>query len=101
MMSTASQSPPRLTFRRLPLVASGKQYDDDYNDEVLNWAGSTLAVPYFGPKNGVHLTNPSRVCKLWGHAFIHRTRCHKHKTKMSLRMQYQYWNKYSCVRYFF
>ena len=33
-------------------------YDDDYDDEVLNWAGSTLAVPYFGPKNGT--TSPPR-----------------------------------------
>ena len=43
----------RLTFRRLPSVASGQYYEN-----VLNRTGYTLAVPCFGPKNGVHLTLP-------------------------------------------
>ena len=43
----------RLTFRRLPSVASGQYYED--HDGVFNRAGSTLAVPHFGPVNGVHL----------------------------------------------
>ena len=49
--STKCQSAIRLTVPRLPSVASGQHYDD-----VLNRAGYTLAVPCFGPKNGVHLT---------------------------------------------
>jgi len=53
-LSQDYQSSPRFTFRRLPSVASGKQYYEDH-DGVLNWAGSTLAVPHFGPVNGVHL----------------------------------------------
>ena len=40
----------RLTFRRLPSVASGHYYESS-----LNRAGYTLAVPCFGPKNGVHV----------------------------------------------
>ena len=40
----------RLTFRRLPLGAFGKQ-DQDY-DDVFNPAGSTLARPHLGLKNG-------------------------------------------------
>ena len=45
----------RLTFRRLPLGAFGKQ-DQDYYDDEFNPAGSTLARPHFGLENGVHLT---------------------------------------------
>ena len=45
--------PIRLTFRRLPSVASGQYYED--HDGVFNRAGSTLAVPLLGPVNGVHL----------------------------------------------
>jgi len=40
-------------WRRLPAVASGNYYYNHY-DEVLNGAGSTLTVPGFGLKNGVH-----------------------------------------------
>ena len=53
----------RLTFRRLPSVASGRKHVGDA--EVFNRAGSTLAVPFFGPGNGVHPTPlppyPSRL----------------------------------------
>ena len=38
------------------LGAFGKQHDD-YDHDVFNSAGSTLATPHFGPENGVHL-NP-------------------------------------------
>ena len=55
-LSTASQSSLRSLSGGSPWSPPEKHYDDDYNDEVLNRAGSTLAVPYFGPKNGVHLT---------------------------------------------
>ena len=44
-------------WRRLPAVASGNYYYNHY-DEVLNGAGSTLTVPGFGLKNGVHPTLP-------------------------------------------
>ena len=37
------------------LGAFGKQHDD-YDHDVFNSAGSTLATPHFGPENGVHLT---------------------------------------------
>ena len=40
------------------LGAFGKQHDD-YDHDVFNSAGSTLATPHFGPENGVHLTHPS------------------------------------------
>ena len=49
----------RLTFRRLPLGAFGKQ-DQDY-DDVFNPAGSTLARPHLGLKNGVHLRTQARL----------------------------------------
>jgi len=42
----------RLTFRRLPSVASGQYYED-----VFTQAGYTLAIPCFGLKNGVHLSH--------------------------------------------
>ena len=42
------------------LGAFGKQHDD-YDHDVFNSAGSTLATPHFGPENGVHLT--FRCCK--------------------------------------
>ena len=54
-LSQSYQSSPCFTFRRLPSVASGKQYYE-VHDGVFNWAGSTLAVPDFGPVYGVHLT---------------------------------------------
>jgi len=61
--STTAQifSPPllRLTFRRLPSVASGKPQDGD--GSVFNRAGSTLAEACFGLDNGVH---PSRHLRL-------------------------------------
>ena len=57
-LSQSYQSSPCFTFRRLPSVASGKQYYE-VHDGVFNWAGSTLAVPDFGPVYGVHLTGPS------------------------------------------
>ena len=50
--------PIRLTFRRLPSIASGQYYED--HDGVFNRAGSTLAVPLLGPVNGVHLTTHTR-----------------------------------------
>ena len=40
------------------LGAFGKQHDD-YDHDVFNSAGSTLATPHFGPENGVHLTGSS------------------------------------------
>ena len=40
------------------LGAFGKQHDD-YDHDVFNSAGSTLATPHFGPENGVHLILPS------------------------------------------
>ena len=42
------------------LGAFGKQHDD-YDHDVFNSAGSTLATPHFGPENGVHLKVPARV----------------------------------------
>ena len=39
------------------LGAFGKQHDD-YDHDVFNSAGSTLATPHFGPENGVHLKPP-------------------------------------------
>ena len=39
------------------LGAFGKQHDD-YDHDVFNSAGSTLATPHFGPENGVHLKAP-------------------------------------------
>ena len=42
------------------LGAFGKQHDD-YDHDVFNSAGSTLATPHFGPENGVHLTIASGI----------------------------------------
>jgi len=42
----------RLTFRRLPSVASGRSQDGE--SSVFNRAGSTLAEAGFGLENGVH-----------------------------------------------
>ena len=42
------------------LGAFGKQHDD-YDHDVFNSAGSTLATPHFGPENGVHLRRWSRA----------------------------------------
>ena len=53
---TGRLSAVRLTFRRLPSVASGQYYES-----ILNRAGYTLAVPCFGPKNGVHLRRPQET----------------------------------------
>ena len=58
-LSQSYQSSPCFTFRRLPSVASGKQYYE-VHDGVFNWAGSTLAVPDFGPVYGVHLIGRNR-----------------------------------------
>ncbi len=54
-MSTASQSPLR-PLSGGALWPPPKKHYDDYDDGVFNWAGSTLAVPHFGPKDGVHLS---------------------------------------------
>ena len=43
------------------LGAFGKQHDD-YDHDVFNSAGSTLATPHFGPENGVHLKPKGRPC---------------------------------------
>jgi len=61
-MSTASQSPLR-PLSGGALWPPPKKHYDDYDDGVFNWAGSTLAVPHFGPKDGVHLR-----CRLGEHA---------------------------------
>ena len=42
------------------LGAFGKQHDD-YDHDVFNSAGSTLATPHFGPENGVHLRTSFRL----------------------------------------
>ena len=42
------------------LGAFGKQHDD-YDHDVFNSAGSTLATPHFGPENGVHLSFTERL----------------------------------------
>ena len=61
--STGCQSPPRPPSRRLPAVAPGVSYrtDTDVFNPVKNRAGSTLAEPHFGPKDGVHLSAHSAV----------------------------------------
>ena len=41
------------------LGAFGKQHDD-YDHDVFNSAGSTLATPHFAPENGVHLSGTQR-----------------------------------------
>ena len=43
------------------LGAFGKQHDD-YDHDVFNSAGSTLATPHFGPENGVHLKDSRLFC---------------------------------------
>ena len=53
-MPKGCQFDHRLSFRRLPLGAFGKQ-DQDYDHDVFNSAGYTLARPHFGLENGVHL----------------------------------------------
>ena len=57
-MPKGCQFDHRLSFRRLPLGAFGKQ-DQDYDHDVFNSAGYTLARPHFGLENGVHLTRPA------------------------------------------
>ena len=46
------------------LGAFGKQHDD-YDHDVFNSAGSTLATPHFGPENGVHLKHTQEPCLSW------------------------------------
>ena len=48
------------------LGAFGKQHDD-YDHDVFNSAGSTLATPHFGPENGVHLTGVPRYLGCMDH----------------------------------
>ena len=57
------------------LGAFGKQHDD-YDHDVFNSAGSTLATPHFGPENGVHLSSSevsnivsTRARRRWSRAF--------------------------------
>ena len=45
-LSQSYQSSPCFTFRRLPSVASGKQYYE-VHDGVFNWAGSALSSTRF------------------------------------------------------
>lgn len=54
-LSTAFQSPPSPPSRRLPSVAPGERHDDDYFSDNLRRTGSTLADPYLGLKDRVHL----------------------------------------------
>ena len=35
-----------------------RQREEQRAGKVLNWAGSTLAAPHFGPENGVHRSEP-------------------------------------------
>ena len=53
-LSTDFQSAINCVPERSLLGAFGKQHHD-YDHDVFNSAGSTLATPYFGPENGVHL----------------------------------------------
>ena len=53
----------RLTFRRLPAVASGKPWD---LDRSFRGAGSTLAEACFGLENGVHPKRSGRACPTSG-----------------------------------
>ena len=53
---TGRLSAVRLTFRRLPSVASGRHYEN-----LLTPAGYTLAIPCFGLKNGVHFSRFVRM----------------------------------------
>ena len=57
-LSTDFQSAINCVPERSLLGAFGKQHHD-YDHDVFNSAGSTLATPHFGPENGVHLTDPS------------------------------------------
>ncbi len=42
-------------FREGSLLGAFAKQHDDYDHDVFNSAGSTLATPHFGPENGVHL----------------------------------------------
>ena len=53
-LSTDFQSAINCVPERSLLGAFGKQHHD-YDHDVFNSAGSTLATPHFGPENGVHL----------------------------------------------
>ena len=54
-LSTDFQSAINCVPERSLLGAFGKQHHD-YDHDVFNSAGSTLATPHFGPENGVHLS---------------------------------------------
>ena len=54
-LSTDFHSAINCVPERSLLGAFGKQHHD-YDHDVFNSAGSTLATPHFGPENGVHLT---------------------------------------------
>ena len=56
-LSTDFQSAINCVPERSLLGAFGKQHHD-YDHDVFNSAGSTLATPHFGPENGVHLKLP-------------------------------------------
>ena len=64
-MPKGCQFDHRLSFRRLPLGAFGKQ-DQDYDHDVFNSAGYTLARPHFGLENGVHLKEAATSPPLGG-----------------------------------
>ena len=55
-LSTDFQSAINCVPERSLLGAFGKQHHD-YDHDVFDSAGSTLATPHFGPENGVHLTH--------------------------------------------
>ena len=60
-LSTDFQSAINCVPERSLLGAFGKQHHD-YDHDVFNSAGSTLATPpHFGPENGVHLTQRHRI----------------------------------------
>ncbi len=59
-LSTDFQSAINCVPERSLLGAFGKQHHD-YDHDVFNSAGSTLATPHFGPENGVHLKDPKLV----------------------------------------
>ena len=58
-LSTDFQSAINCVPERSLLGAFGKQHHD-YDHDVFNSAGSTLATPHFGPENGVHLRSTQR-----------------------------------------
>ena len=59
--ATWTQS-PRTGVGQLPVPGTGLQpWLHDTTTTSTDPAGSTLATPDFGPKNGVHLTHPERV----------------------------------------